>query len=145
MKLSEIIKEIEVLEVKGSTSVEINEVDIDSRKAGEGHLFVAVVGTAADGHDYIPGAVKAGVSAVICERFPETMPENVTFVRVKNSGDIVGQVDIELFPGIFQIPFQCHFFSRNIGKVYDTLTASAQLFFDRSSCTVVELNLLTYT
>ena len=50
MKLSEIIKEIEVLEVKGSTSVEINEVDIDSRKAGEGHLFVAVVGTAADGH-----------------------------------------------------------------------------------------------
>ncbi len=92
MKLSEIIKEIEVLEVKGSTSVEINEVDIDSRKAGEGHLFVAVVGTAADGHDYIPGAVKAGVSAVICERFPETMPENVTFVRVKNSGDIVGQV-----------------------------------------------------
>lgn len=92
MKLSEIIKEIEVLEVKGSTSVEINEVDIDSRKAGEGHLFVAVVGTAADGHDYIPGAVKAGVSAVICERFPETMPENVTFVRVKNSGDIAGQV-----------------------------------------------------
>lgn len=92
MKLSEIIKEIEVLEVKGSTSVEINEVDIDSRKAGEGHLFVAVVGTAADGHDYIPGAVKAGVSAVICERFLETMPENVTFARVKNSGDIVGQV-----------------------------------------------------
>lgn len=92
MKLSEIIKEIEVLEVKGSTSVEINEVDIDSRKAGEGHLFIAVVGTVADGHDYIPGAVKAGVSAVICERFPETMPENVTFVRVKNSGDIVGQV-----------------------------------------------------
>ena len=92
MKLSEIIKEIEVLEVKGSTSVEINEVDIDSRKAGEGHLFIAVVGTAADGHDYILGAVKAGVSAVICERFPETMPENVTFARVKNSGDIVGQV-----------------------------------------------------
>lgn len=92
MKLSEIIKEVEVLEIKGSTSVEINEVDIDSRKAGEGHLFIAVVGTAADGHNYIPSAVKAGAAAVVCERFPEEMPENVTFVRVKDSGFIVGQL-----------------------------------------------------
>ena len=42
MKLSKLIENIEVRNVIGSLDVEINEVNIDSRKIGPNHLFVAM-------------------------------------------------------------------------------------------------------
>ena len=46
----------------------VKEVVCDSRKVRGGSLFVAVKGPEADGHDYIPEAVKAGALAVVAER-----------------------------------------------------------------------------
>jgi UDP-N-acetylmuramoyl-tripeptide--D-alanyl-D-alanine ligase len=43
----------------------------DSRQAGPGALFVALVGEAMDGHDFIPTAVAAGASALLCQRVPD--------------------------------------------------------------------------
>ena len=49
-------------------SCEVSEIVTDSRKAGPGCLFVAIPGARADGHDFIPGVVKAGALAVISEK-----------------------------------------------------------------------------
>ena len=48
--------------------VAIGSVQMDSRRAVPGCLFVAIPGQHADGHDHIPAAVAAGAVAVLAER-----------------------------------------------------------------------------
>ena len=92
MKLEEIISEIEVLEIKGDATCEINAVQIDSRQVTEGCLFVAVKGTLADGHNYISKAIENGAVAILCEVMPDHLLENVVYAKVANSEQVVGQV-----------------------------------------------------
>lgn len=92
MKLENLVNKLNVLEVKGDMSNEILGVNIDSRQVGEGHLFIAVKGTVADGHNYIGKAVEQGAVAVVCEVMPECVNENVAYIRVENSEQIVGQI-----------------------------------------------------
>ena len=92
MILKELISNIRPCSVSGSTDVEITDVDIDSRRVEAGHLFVAMRGTQTDGHAYIGKAVARGAAAVLCEDMPETPAGGVTYVQVKSTEDIVGEV-----------------------------------------------------
>ena len=65
MILRDLLNAIEPIEVKGRTDIEIKGIHFDSRKIGEGDLFVAQVGTAVDGHTFIDGCVAKGASAVV--------------------------------------------------------------------------------
>ncbi|MBO4340855.1 MAG: UDP-N-acetylmuramoyl-L-alanyl-D-glutamate--2,6-diaminopimelate ligase [Bacteroidales bacterium] len=67
MKLRELISSLEVLELRGSDSVEITSVTADSRKVVPGALFIAVKGFESDGHKYIGQAKERGAAAVIGE------------------------------------------------------------------------------
>ena len=71
MKLNELLKHVEVVEILGNMDVEITGVNIDSRRIEAGHLFVAIPGTQTDGHKFIPKAIEQGATAVLCEYFPE--------------------------------------------------------------------------
>lgn len=53
MKLQELLKNIEPVQIIGDADVEVTGVNIDSRKIKEGHLFVAMKGTQVDGHKFI--------------------------------------------------------------------------------------------
>ncbi|MBP3775071.1 MAG: UDP-N-acetylmuramoyl-L-alanyl-D-glutamate--2,6-diaminopimelate ligase [Bacteroidaceae bacterium] len=97
MKLSEILKNIVPLEVKGDIEVEVQGVNIDSRQIKNGDLFVAIRGTQADGHRFVPAALEQGAVAVLCEEFPEKMPEGKTFVRVQNTESVVGEVATQFY------------------------------------------------
>lgn len=43
-----------------------SEITTDSRKVMQDSLFVALQGERVDGHDYIPGVIKAGATGIIC-------------------------------------------------------------------------------
>ena len=92
MILADLLQHIICLENSGNTGIEVTGIQFDSRKATQGTVFVATRGTATDGHDFIGMAIENGASAVICEAMPETQPENVTFIRVANSSDALGQI-----------------------------------------------------
>ncbi|MDE5999492.1 MAG: UDP-N-acetylmuramoyl-L-alanyl-D-glutamate--2,6-diaminopimelate ligase [Bacteroidaceae bacterium] len=92
MKLKELVGKLKVLEVKGDMERGICGVQIDSRQVEEGHLFMAVRGTVADGHSYIGKAVEKGAVAVLCEEIPAELSAAVTYVRVENVELVVGQV-----------------------------------------------------
>ncbi|MGC5745077.1 UDP-N-acetylmuramoyl-L-alanyl-D-glutamate--2,6-diaminopimelate ligase [Chryseobacterium sp. NFX27] len=90
MIITELLKRIPVLEIHGDDSREITELVFDSRKITEGSLYIAVRGTVADGHSYIASSVEKGAKAVVCEEFPGTMDEGVTYIRVKDSSKALG-------------------------------------------------------
>jgi len=79
MKLSEILKDIAILEKTADLDTEITGVCYDSRRVKPGDLFVAVRGFESDGHKYIPMAVQKGCAAVLCQEAPE---DGVPWVRV---------------------------------------------------------------
>ena len=82
MKLSELLKDIRVLETNADPDSEITGVRYDSRLVQPGDLFVAITGFAADGHRFIPDAVSKGAVCIVCERKPTV---EIPYVLVTNA------------------------------------------------------------
>ena len=91
MRLNELLKNVETLNIVGDVNVEITGVNIDSRRIEKGHLFVAIPGTVTDGHKFIPKAIELGATAVLCEKIPEEQTPEVTYVQVASTEDAVGK------------------------------------------------------
>ena len=83
--LKDILYKVTLNAVVGSTSINVYAVNFDSRKIEKDHLFVAIRGLVADGHDYIETAIKKGATSVVCESLPKKLVDNVTYVEVDNS------------------------------------------------------------
>ena len=92
MKLQELLKNIQPVQIIGDVEVEVSGINIDSRKIKEGHLFVAMKGTQVDGHKFIPKAIELGAKSVLCEDMPEDKTEGVTYIQVESTEDAVGKV-----------------------------------------------------
>lgn len=99
MILSELLSVIEPIEVVGSVDKEIKGLHFDSRKVGEGNLFVAQVGTAVDGHTFIDGCVAKGASAIVLSKreyiakttsLTEDRPLSPTYILVENTDKALG-------------------------------------------------------
>ena len=96
MILSELLTAITPIEVVGSTEKEIRGIHFDSRKVGEGDMFVAQVGTAVDGHTFIEGCVEKGASAIVLSKreymanVRSTKDGNVTYILVENTDRALG-------------------------------------------------------
>jgi len=71
-------------------TVEVKGICFDSRKAKPGFLFVAVKGTQSDGHLYIEKAVDLGAIAVVAEKLPERISDNISYVTVNDSAQALG-------------------------------------------------------
>ncbi len=87
LRLSEIVRELDVLEIAGAEYAErmIVSLAVDSREVSSGSLFVAIRGFASDGHGYISEAVRRGAVAVICEALPEDNGTEAVYIRVADS------------------------------------------------------------
>lgn len=83
--LKDILYKVTIDAVVGSTSIEVNKIEFDSRKITDNDVFVAIVGTISDGHDYISKAISDGAKAIICQKLPEQLLDNVTYIEVENS------------------------------------------------------------
>jgi len=89
-KLADILKNIEVQELKGPDNIIISDLSLDSRQIEKGQLFIAIKGTVADGHKFILPAIKKGAKAVLCETTPEKPHKDVTFIRVRDPAKALG-------------------------------------------------------
>lgn len=90
--LQDILYRARIKQVTGSTNVAVESVEFDSRRVGPFALFIAVRGTAADGHHYIASAVERGAVAVVCEEMPEQLKDGVTYVKVTDSREATGYI-----------------------------------------------------
>lgn len=88
-QLAQLLTAITIEEIRGPEDREITSLTADSRQAGDGSMFVAVCGVNVDGHDFIP-SLPPNVGAVVCERLPQMMHSDVTYIRVSNSAVALG-------------------------------------------------------
>ena len=89
-ELKDILYKVHITSTSGSMNVEVKGVCFDSRKVKPGFLFIAVKGTQSDGHAFIETAVNSGAIAVVAEKLPETISDQVTYVTVKSSVKAMG-------------------------------------------------------
>lgn len=93
MKLSELLKDFRLLEVRGDLETEITDVNIDSRSVGKGDLFVALKGTKVDGHAFVGSALERGAAAVlVCDAVQADIPSGAVLVRVEDTEAAIGPV-----------------------------------------------------
>ncbi len=92
MKLEELLKKIPVQEIIGASGTEISALVFDSRKAVENSLYVAIKGTFSDGHSFINSAIEKGAKVIVCEELPESLQDEVTFIKVADSSKTLGQL-----------------------------------------------------
>lgn len=92
MHLQDILYGVSIQNLAGNTSREVSALNFDSRKVGKGDVFFAVSGTHTDGHLYIDQVLAAGAAVIVCERMPANLHQEVTYIQVENTAEVLGQM-----------------------------------------------------
>ena len=80
-RLQELASLIPNARLSGSDA-EITSIERDSRRVGEGALFVCIAGVHVDAHSFIPNAARAGARAILTERETVDVPEGLSVLHV---------------------------------------------------------------
>lgn len=88
--LTDILYKAGLEEIIGTTNIAVSSIAFDSRKVKKDTLFIAIRGTAVDGHNFISQAIEAGANAIICEELPTDKIENISYVKVKDTSYALG-------------------------------------------------------
>ena len=80
-RLQELASLIPNARLSGSDA-EIMSIERDSRRIGEGALFVCISGAHVDAHSFIPNAARAGARAILTERETVDVPEGLSVLHV---------------------------------------------------------------
>ncbi len=89
-ELKDILYKVHITSTSGSMNIDVKGICFDSRKVLPGFLFVAIRGTQSDGHGFMDKATSLGAVAVLAEKLPEAISENITYVTVKDSSKALG-------------------------------------------------------
>lgn len=89
MRFSELLKTADVTNVLLRGEAMLTGITSDSRQCAAGVCFVAVKGPKEDGHKYIPAAVTAGCSAVVCQD-ASAVPAELPCAIVPSAQEVVG-------------------------------------------------------
>jgi UDP-N-acetylmuramoyl-L-alanyl-D-glutamate--2,6-diaminopimelate ligase len=83
--LKDILYKVSIESVIGNTGRTIAALHYDSRNVGKNDVFIAIKGSAYDGHEFINTAISQGVSVVVCQELPFELVDSVTYVVVLSS------------------------------------------------------------
>lgn len=98
MKLEQLLEGVDYTLVQGSLSTEIEDIIYDSRKAAPGRLFVCIVGTQRDSHEFAADCVAKGACALVIQHDIDlTGMAGVTVVRVASSRYAMALMSANLF------------------------------------------------
>ncbi|MEZ4801865.1 MAG: UDP-N-acetylmuramoyl-L-alanyl-D-glutamate--2,6-diaminopimelate ligase [Gelidibacter sp.] len=84
-ELKDILYKVTINAVVGSTSVQVNSIDFDSRHISKGDVFVAIKGTISDGHQFIDTSIEKGAIAIVCETLPSNLQNGITYIEVESA------------------------------------------------------------
>ena len=98
MKLSALTQGVACTLVQGSLDTDITDIVYDSRKAAPGVLFVCIVGTQRDSHDFAADCAAKGAAAVVIQHDIDLSGlAGVTVLKVDNSRRAMALMSANLF------------------------------------------------
>ena len=92
MKLKDLLRGIDVINIKGDENTEVSGIYTDSRKTIAGSVFIALKGVQVDGHQYINNALDLGAKIIVHQEDIDTTKENITYIKVADSADAAGKM-----------------------------------------------------
>ncbi|MEC5422787.1 UDP-N-acetylmuramoyl-L-alanyl-D-glutamate--2,6-diaminopimelate ligase [Virgibacillus sp. C22-A2] len=95
MKLKEVLSSLPFYEVSSSINeIEINNIEMDSRKVVPDNLFVCINGFTVDGHNYVHQATDRGAVAIIAEKQVES---NVPVIIVPDTSRALAMLAVKFY------------------------------------------------
>ncbi len=76
----------------GVPDVAVAGINLDSRRIGEGHAFVALQGSRAHGIQFAEQAIQSGCAAIICDELADLPDLDVPVVRVERLSERLGEL-----------------------------------------------------
>ncbi len=95
--LNKILEGVKFDLVRGVLSASVNQIQIDSRNVQKGDCFIAIKGTASDGHNFIEKAIEAGARTIIYSDDYQNANEQLNLIQVQNTRKILGRVAANFF------------------------------------------------
>lgn len=89
--LSRLCESLDLISVKGSLDLWIDELALDSRRAARGSLFFALPGTMTDGSYYVEDAIDRGAVAIVTEKARQHHPR-ATFIQVADARAAMAEI-----------------------------------------------------
>lgn len=96
LKLEDLIKAMNALEIDGALDSVVSGIEYDSRQVKAGVVFVAIPGFVVDGFDFAAEAVKRGALAVVSERDNEQKLQ-VTWIKTDNCRKALSDVAAKFY------------------------------------------------
>ena len=84
-KLETILIGVDSVQIIGKIDLFVRDISRSSDNIDRDFLFVAIKGNSSDGFDYINIAIGQGASIILCERQPDNLVKNITYIIVKSS------------------------------------------------------------
>lgn len=88
MRLSNLIRNLDIIDINGGLNIEITNIHYDSREIKDKGLFICINGFNSNGHNYIKSAIKNGAKAFLIEEdinLNEINKKDFTFIKVNNT------------------------------------------------------------
>lgn len=85
MKLSTLIQEINIDQIRGNIDIDINGISQNSKTIRPGYLFVCIHGYVHNGHLFVSEAIKKGACAILIQEDVSLDTKEVTTIRVKDT------------------------------------------------------------
>ena len=95
MKLSKLINKENILDIKGSLDIEIDNVAYDSRHIDGNSVFVAIKGFKVDGHDFLEQAIKKGAKVIVVEEDVDF--DDVVIIKVENARYALAEISANFY------------------------------------------------
>lgn len=84
MLLAELIRDLNVMDIRGDDDIEIEGIAYDSRRVKKDYVFVCIDGMITDGHDYVNQALDNGAAAFITQKDLQ-LPGNRPVIRTDDT------------------------------------------------------------
>jgi len=90
--LEKILYKLPVLQIIGNIHNDVSNIVIDSRNVSQSDMYIAIKGTDKDGHLFIDSAIENGANTIVCEKFPNIIKNEITYIKVKNTSVSLGKI-----------------------------------------------------
>ena len=107
VQLSQLLDGVDVVAQIGEASVLISGITDDSRAVRAGYVFVCMPAAyesqnarwvyGADGHDYVPDAIKRGAAAIVSQNPIEKMSDHAAFIQVRDVRYAIAKMAAEFY------------------------------------------------